>query len=174
MVQTWHSSTPMETIRYAAANRLCVNLHYQESTRLIEPYSLRRTEEGNILLYAVKHLTGEPRSYRIDRIQGAETTKTAFEPKYQIELTSSGSLQIPSASERSASSFVKTASLGTPTKRVSRKLPGNDSAPKYVYECSYCGKRFTRKTNTTKLNAHKDKQGYPCPGRTGFYISTKF
>ena len=174
MVQTWHSSTPMETIRYAAANRLCVNLRYRESTRLIEPYSLRRTEEGNILLYAVKHSTGEPRSYRIDRIQGAEITKTAFSPKYQIELTASGSPQIPSASERSASLYGKTASLGNPIKRVSRKLPGNDSGPRYVYECSSCGKKFTRKTNTTKLNPHKDKQGYPCPSRTGFYISTEF
>ncbi len=174
MVQAWHSSTPMETIRYAAANRLCVNLRYQGSTRLIEPYSLRRTQEGNILLHAVKHSTGELRSYRIDRIQGAEVTTTTFNPRYKIELTPSGSINISfstrnTVAERSVSSFRR-----TPIRRTSRKLPKNDFGPKYVHECLYCGKRFTRKTNTTKLNAHKDKQGYPCPGRTGFYVDTKF
>jgi predicted nucleotidyltransferase component of viral defense system len=58
MAQAWHTKVPLETIRFAAANRLCVNLTYQDSTRLIEPYSLRRTREGNLLLYAVKHNTG--------------------------------------------------------------------------------------------------------------------
>src|SRR5690606_36518764 len=42
----------LEVIRFAAANRLCVALNYQGSSRLIEPYSLRRTRDGNIVLHA--------------------------------------------------------------------------------------------------------------------------
>lgn len=95
MVRAWHTATPLEVIRFAAANRLCVNLAYQGTQRLIEPYSLRRTRDGNLLLYAVKHGTGENRSYRVDRIQGAEATKEPFVPRYAIELTPSGPISTP-------------------------------------------------------------------------------
>ncbi len=90
MAQAWHIAVPLEKIRFAAANRLCVDLYYKGSHRLIEPYSLRRTQAGNILLFAVRHNTDEPRSYRVDRIQGAEVTDTPFVPKHVIELTPSG------------------------------------------------------------------------------------
>ena len=66
MAQAWHAPAPLEGIRFAAANRLCVNLNYQNKYRLIEPYSLRRTQEGNILLYALRHETNEWRAYRVD------------------------------------------------------------------------------------------------------------
>jgi len=89
MVQAWNEPVPLELIRFAAANRLCVNLTYNGSQRLIEPYSLRRSRVGNLLLYAVKHNTGEIRSYRVDRIEGVDVTNTMFVPKYLIELTTS-------------------------------------------------------------------------------------
>lgn len=98
MAAAWNFSTPLELIRYAAANRLCVDLAYKGSRRLIEPYSLRRTKDGNLMLYAVKHHTGDVRSYRVDRIQGAQTTRTAFVPRYLVELTPSGSMSAPRAS----------------------------------------------------------------------------
>ncbi len=87
MVHAWHTHVPLEVIRFAAANHLCVNLTYQGSQRLIEPYSLRRTQEGNLLIHAVKHQTGEPRSYRVDRIQGADATQEPFIPRYAIEFS---------------------------------------------------------------------------------------
>ena len=104
MVQAWHANVPLEIIRFAAANHLCVNLTYQGSQRLIEPYSLRRTQEGNLLLHAVKHQTGEPRSYRVDRIQGAEATQEPFVPRYAIEFSASGPLSAPATARRSAGS----------------------------------------------------------------------
>jgi hypothetical protein len=61
---------------------------------LIEPYSLRRTQEGNILLYALRHETNEWRAYRVDRIQGAEITETPFVPKHEVELTPAGPISI--------------------------------------------------------------------------------
>ena len=87
MSQAWNTATPFGIIRFAAANRLCVDLTYQGSRRLIEPYSLQRTQDGDLLLYAGKHQTGAPRSYRVDRIQGAEATQVSFVPRYLIELT---------------------------------------------------------------------------------------
>jgi predicted nucleotidyltransferase component of viral defense system len=97
MMASWHTATtaPLEIIRFAAVNRLCVALAYQGSTRLIEPYSLRMTKDGNLLLYAVKHDTQQARAYRADRIEGAQVTSTTFTPKYTVELTDSGPISTP-------------------------------------------------------------------------------
>ncbi|MBI2470215.1 MAG: nucleotidyl transferase AbiEii/AbiGii toxin family protein [Planctomycetes bacterium] len=173
MAQAWHLSTPLEAIRFAAVNRLCVNLTYQGSRRLIEPYSLRRTRDGNLLLYAVKHNTREDRSYRVDRIQGTEITKVPFTPKYVIELTTSGPISAPPTTMR-------TGGIGSIRPQQIRsnvripKISASNYGAKYVFECSYCGKRFTRKTNNSNLSKHKDKHGYPCSGRTGFFVDTKY
>lgn len=173
MVQAWHANVPLEIIRFAAANHLCVNLAYQGSQRLIEPYSLRRTQEGNLLLHAVRHQTGEPRSYRVDRIQGAEATQEPFIPRYAIEFSASGPLSTPASARRSTgANLFRTSTLTT--RRTPRKRKAISSGPMYVHECSLCGKKFTRKSNNSKLNPHKDKQGYPCPGRTGMYVTTKY
>jgi hypothetical protein len=86
---------PLEIIRFAAANHLCVDLAYDGSTRRIEPYSLRETRDGNFVLYATRSDSGESRAYRIDRIQGASVTDQAFSPRHLIELTTEGPLSIP-------------------------------------------------------------------------------
>lgn len=62
------AQTHLEIIRFAGANRLLVELRYQGSTRRIEPYSLRRTQDGNIILHAHNLDRNEHRSYRVDRI----------------------------------------------------------------------------------------------------------
>ena len=85
----------LEIIRFAAANQLCVDLEYQESVRRIEPYSLRRTREGNIVLHATRVSDGEHRSYRIDRIHGARATGQSFIPRFAVELSPQGPPSIP-------------------------------------------------------------------------------
>ena len=99
----------IETIRFAAANRLCVDLEYRDeqgrhSNRVIEPYSLRRTQVGDILLMAVRADSGEARSYRLDRIVSARATQRAFAPRYPVELTPTGPLAIPDKETRSSGS----------------------------------------------------------------------
>jgi predicted nucleotidyltransferase component of viral defense system len=80
----------LEVIRFTAANRLCVDLDYQGGSRRIEPYSLRRTKDGKVILHAWSIDSDAHRSYRIDRIQGARTTNQVFTPRYAIELTPTG------------------------------------------------------------------------------------
>jgi predicted nucleotidyltransferase component of viral defense system len=180
MATAWHITTPLELIRFAAANRLCVNLRYVDAqgnrkTPTIEPYSLRRTRDGNLLLYAVKHNTGEDRSYRVDRIQGAEVTKIPFTPKYAIELTATGPASVPPTTMRASGARVARPQRVNPIfsqPGISRIT--SDYGPKHVYECTLCGRRFTHKTHDSTLNRHNDKHGYPCPGRTGIYITTKY
>ena len=91
------SASALHLIRFAAANHLCVDLLYNGTSRRIEPYSLRRTQEGNVLLHAVRTQNGELRSYRLDRIQGAQLTRQTFTPRYAVELTPTGPLNIPSS-----------------------------------------------------------------------------
>lgn len=86
---------PLEPVRFAAANYLCVELGYGGTKRLIEPYSLRRTKDGYLLLYAVKTATSELRAYRVDRIESIKVTNTPYKPRYPIEFTSSGPLIAP-------------------------------------------------------------------------------
>ena len=102
MAQAWHTAVPFEKIRFAAANRLCVNLYYKNSYRLIEPYSLRRSKAGDLLLFAVRHNTDKSRSYRVDRIQGAEITSTSFVPRHPVELTPSAPISAPRLTRNSS------------------------------------------------------------------------
>jgi len=162
-VQSWGFSFPLEKIRYAAANYICVELVYNNAKRIIEPYSLRRTKEGNLLLHSIKKNTGEHRAYRVDRIQSAEISDISFTPKYEIELTASGPLHIPSVRKtpaRNSRRFHKSKGLSY----ISR------ISPKYIFECPICRKKFKRKDFDSKLRAHKDKNAIPCPGRTANFL----
>lgn len=86
-ITRWPGGAPLEQIRFAGANHLLVELRYHDSTRMIEPYALRRSRPGNLLIYAIKVETGEVRAYRVDRIQGVRVTNTPFAPRYAIELS---------------------------------------------------------------------------------------
>ena len=46
--------------------------------------------EENIILHAHNRDKDEPRSYRVDRIEGANVTGETFNPRFAIELTHAG------------------------------------------------------------------------------------
>ena len=155
-VWVWGQKVPLEPVRFAGANHLCVELGYGGTKRLIEPYSLRRTKDGYLLLYGVKTITGDLRAYRVDRIQSIQVTNTTFKPRHPVEFASAGPLIAP------------------PTQRVdglaTRHEPSR-SGLIHVIQCSYCGKQFKRSTYDTNLRPHKDKEGiFDCPGRIGYEV----
>ncbi len=81
----------LEIIRFGASNRLCIELDYLDekgtrSKRLVEPYSLRKTKLGDILLHIHDLDKNAHRSLRLDRIEGARITTQTYIPRYQIEL----------------------------------------------------------------------------------------
>jgi predicted nucleotidyltransferase component of viral defense system len=155
---TWRVGVPLEEIRFAAVNRLCVEVRYEGSTRVIEPYSLRRTRDGNLVLHALRADTQEHRSYRVDRIQGARATNRPFTPTYAVEFSSAGPLSAPPTTRRPTAS------------RRPRRTTSASNGRTYVVECPICGKRFRRTRPGTRLNPHKDKQGYRCSGRSGYQV----
>lgn len=165
-------STPfIEVVRFAASNHLLVELDYVDSagrrdTRAIEPYSLRRTKDGNILLCAVNAERQEARSYRLERIQGASVLNRGFVPRYQIELTPSGPLVAPVSQRQSTTAYRQPAARGRSSSTASW-------GSTYVYRCPVCGKRFERSSMDGTLRAHKNPSGYACSGRHGIYEGTK-
>ena len=85
----WRQGAPLELIRFAGANRLKVEIDYRavegrSGRRIVEPYSLRMTQDGSLLLYVVND-RGQLRSYRVDRIAGVRTLDESFRPRYLIE-----------------------------------------------------------------------------------------
>lgn len=161
----------IEVIRFAAANRLLVNLTYNGSIRTIEPYSLRQTKDGNIILHAIRADSREHRSYRVDRMQSASVLRESFVPTYAIELTPSGALNVPPTVRGGASSR-PSAGNSRPHRATGRA--GTNSGPVHIYQCPICNKKFRRKTRDSRLNAHKNEWGQPCPGCTGFYVETNY
>ena len=86
---TWRTGSPMELIRFAGANRLRVTIDYwakegRKGPRTVEPYSLRRSRDGNLLLFVVNDRR-RLRAYRIDRIRGVSIEPETFDPRYRVE-----------------------------------------------------------------------------------------
>ncbi len=96
---------------------------------------------------------------RVDRIQGARVTNRGFTPRFAIELTASGPIRAPQGVQYAGR-----------TRRVDRSKPG----PTYIFECGYCGKRFSRSKMDGTLRPHKDRDGWPCSGRTGHLVDTRY
>lgn len=97
------SGSLLEPVRFAAVNRLLVDLGYDGKHRLIEPYSLRRTRVGNILLHAIRADRGENRAYRPDRIQSVTVTQHPFTPRFLIEFPVAGAIPASPSQRRRAS-----------------------------------------------------------------------
>jgi predicted nucleotidyltransferase component of viral defense system len=158
----------IETIRFAAANRLRIDLQYRDlkgavTMRTIEPYSFRRSSAGDVRLMATQEADGQPRSFLIDGILGVSVTQRTFVPRYPIELTPTGPIAIPQTFSIAASRAPR-----RPMRRAVR------TGPTYIYRCPVCSKEFSRKTHDSTLRPHKNKSGWDCYGRHGMYVRTKF
>src|SRR3990172_2614682 len=90
----WHKGREdrLEPVRFAAVNRLCIDLGYAGRHRLVEPLSLRHTAAGNVLLYGLRSENKELRAYRIDRIESISVTSANFKPSRRIEFSPEGRL----------------------------------------------------------------------------------
>ena len=84
---------PLELLRYAGINRLKVDIDYRAEngrwgSRRVEPYSLRYTQDGNLILFVVND-HGQLRSYRVDRIAGIRPTMATFQPMFRVKFCNS-------------------------------------------------------------------------------------
>ena len=172
------SGKSLEIIRFAAGNRLCVDLDLTDNnghrrSRVIEPYSLRQAKNGNVLLFAVRADDGQIRSYKIAQINDASITNRVFSPRYQVELSPSG-ISVPVVATVSLTRLGLPSSSRRAGLKMRRTSISQNYEPTYIYRCPMCDKTFRRKTQNSKLNPHKTKDGWPCSGRIGDYENTKY
>jgi DNA-directed RNA polymerase subunit RPC12/RpoP len=161
-VATWGTGIPLETVRFAATNHLCVELHYDGGWRLVEPYSLRRSSAGRLLLHAERSDGSGHRTYGVDKIAGLRVTTTPFRPRYPIEFSSQGPLRAAPQSRTSTGA----AQL--------RPSPARRAMPVFIYQCARCGKEFRHTRRDATLRAHKDPHGYSCPSRRGRFVRIRY
>jgi predicted nucleotidyltransferase component of viral defense system len=165
----------IEVIRFAAANRLLVELDYDGGTSRIEPYSLRQTRDGNIILHAHNADKNEHRSYRVDRMRAARVTSQVFVPRFEIELTPQGPVRVGASTARitPSSGQISLSLRGVKVRSTARATPSRVFGVTYVYQCPLCQKTFRRDRMDGHLNAHKNEWGGQCSGRTGYLVDTR-
>ena len=160
----------------AGASKRLIQLEYDGVTRTVEPYAL-----------TYKRPSGRPPReyfYVWDRVGGRSgpgikalvnpkvlnprVLDEGFEPRYEIELSKSG--------EDTGKGYFGggRSGPGTTYRRQPRRTSPYSGGPKYVVECSYCGKKFKRKKADTRIKPHKDKGGWNCPGRSGYSLGWEY
>jgi predicted nucleotidyltransferase component of viral defense system len=162
-VSTWGMGVPLETVRFAGSNHLLIELAYHGSSRLIEPYSLRRTRAGNLVLHAERADGSGHRSYRVEQIEGLRVTTTPFRPRFPIEFSARGPLHAPPQ-------------YRTMSPRTTRTGRGYSVRPsrEYLYECVRCGREFAHTRRNSSLRRHNDQYGFLCSGRHGRYLGERY
>ncbi|MCR4339313.1 MAG: nucleotidyl transferase AbiEii/AbiGii toxin family protein, partial [Gemmatimonadaceae bacterium] len=156
----WRTAIPLEAIRFAGANRLLVEFTYNGKPRTLEPYSLRRSSLGNLLLYGWECETAQIKCFDVSKMSGLRTTTRTFIPRYAVEFTGTGAAE--------AAPVIARANY-RPFRNASRSRPG----PIYVFRCSACQKTFRHRKNDSSLRRHRMSSGGPyCPSRRGYLERT--
>jgi predicted nucleotidyltransferase component of viral defense system len=155
----------------AGSSMTLLAVTYDGVRRMVEPYSLsyKQRKDGHAEEYFFCYDRTGGRSsppglktFVSSKIQRLESLEEKFEPRFPVELSKSGEYG-EKIHFGSSSSSGRTSG----TARHRRTLP---SGRIYIVQCSYCGKKFRRKTSSTRLNQHKDSYGNKCYGRSGFRV----
>lgn len=160
----------------AGAGLRLIKVTYHGVTRIMEPYSLvfkRRISDGvaQEYLYAWDRTGGLQSGPGIKTllhydIQALSVLDETFKPRYDVTLSKAGD-------SSQSGYFTGTRRSRTSPSSASMRRARPRTGPRYVIQCGSCGKRFTRTTNSTRLNQHKNPWGSSCPGRAGFLVPVR-
>ncbi len=162
-------------IMKAGREQTLLKIRYRGADRVIEPYSLkyleRRDGEHYEYFFVFNRSGGSSppgiRSLLPQGLHHVENTEEKFEPRFPIELSKAGEMP------ENRYLFDPNKPAKAPRSRVFGRLQIH-RGPKYVFQCTFCGRKFTKLKHDSTLGQHKDKSGYRCPGRHGYYIDTKY
>ena len=155
----WGVGVPLEVLRFAGVNRLLIEFRYKGKHRNAEPYSLRRSSSGNLLLYAWEIGSPNIKAFSAAEIRDLRVTATAFSPRYEIEFAPVGGIAAQAMARRPTS--------GPTPRHRGRSHPGSRTRPSFVLRCGSCGRLFRHWTRDTALRPHKAADGGRCHGRSG-------
>lgn len=155
-------------IMEAGRNLTCLQITYDRTQRLVEPYSLkymqRKDGAEREYLYVYDRVGGQSgpgwKTMVAQKMTSIANTTEKFEPRWPVELSKSG--------ESPDNHYFFDPSR--PTKTKSRFSSASNI--KYIYRCPHCGKTFRRSSMDSGLNPHKNKNGRPCSGHYGIYVGT--
>ena len=165
-------------IMKAARSQTLLRIRYKGEDRIVEPYSLkylqRRDGHEREYFYAYNCSGGQHapgiRAFVADNFQSIENTEDAFVPRNGLII------ELSKAGETPENPYLFDPNKPQPRPRMSfRRINTRVShGPKYIYQCSSCGKKFTKSTNSGSLNPHKDKNGYLCGSMYGYYVDMRY
>lgn len=163
---------------------------YNNVERIVEPYSLKFLEKSDgtarEYLYVWDRVGSKNnpgiKMFLPNKITLLENTGDIFSPKegQEVELCRAG--EYPENrylydKERKQARELEKYYRSTTKQRSSgiRRTASIISSfgPKYIYQCSTCGKRFYRKTQNSTVRQHKSKGGFTCYGY-GIYVGMKY
>lgn len=167
-------------IMKAGREKTLLKIRYKGEDRIVEPYSLKYqqkkdgTEWEYFYAYKLKGGKSDPgtKKFLAKDMESIENLDDKFVPRFPIELSKAG--------ETPENPYLFDPNRPTPAPRPRRasgltRTPRRSSfGPKYIYQCSYCGRKFPKSSHDSTLRQHKDKNGYPCGGRHGYYVDTKY
>lgn len=164
-------------ILHAGRTQTRLKVHYKGADRIIEPYALKymqakeRKPKEYLYVYNCSGGDNPPgwRQFVSENIQSIENTEETFEPRYPVELSKAGELP------ENPYLFDPNRPQRTPRAERHRQSVGRSfGRPQYIYQCAYCGKQLKKIVQNSELRAHKRPDGYPCAGRRGLYVTTKY
>lgn len=169
-------------IMKAGREQTLLKIRYKGEDRIVEPYSLKYLQRKDGMereyFYVYNKVGGNNkpgvRCFVPENIEMIENTEEKFDPQFQIELSKAG--------ETPENPYLFDPNKPTPAPRqkihsvygVKKPRRKTSFGIKYIYQCSFCGKKFTKSKHDSNLREHKDKNGYRCGGRYGFYVDTKY
>jgi predicted nucleotidyltransferase component of viral defense system len=158
----------------AGAARRLLRVVYDGVPRAVEPYSLvfKRRSDGvaQEYFYGFDRTGGRTRGPGIKtfmhyKIQDLQVLDDVFQPRFEVTLAKAGD-------NTQTGHFI--GNRGRRTTTLPRGATHRvRTGPRYIVQCAACGKQFTRTRASTRMNAHKNPWGSPCPGRTGFLVSVR-
>jgi len=85
-LQYWDTGVALEIVRFAGANRLLVEFACAGRSRRVEPYSLRRSSSGRLLLYGWEAAADQVEVFDVAEMGDVRGTSTPFTPRFRLEL----------------------------------------------------------------------------------------
>jgi predicted nucleotidyltransferase component of viral defense system len=173
-------------IMQAGRTTTLLKIKYDGVVRSVEPYALKYLQRRDGIereyLYVYDRTGGNSKPgikiFIADKIESIENTDEKFQPQAPIELSKAGETpENPYFFDPNRPTRVRThRPRGLFKPLSSKRAVGHRSnyGPKYIYQCVYCGRKFPKSTQDSKIRAHKDKSGYPCGGTYGYYVDTKY
>lgn len=94
-------NTIIERIRFAAANRVCIEIKYHKKNRTVEPLSFRKSKAGKNFLVGYEINSSKIKRYNLLEIERVDITDRAYsERRYPVDIEVRGTVDIKSFQKR--------------------------------------------------------------------------